>query len=334
MLQRTVDTLRFLASDPVAKVRIGATDHAVIHRQGPAALRYFAPAEAKHTPVFVSMPLINTWTIWDLLPGRSVIGKLVAAGVPVYVLDWGRPGPEDRDRPMSHYVDDVLGRAFDRARRHAAAQHGAQALDAVGYCVGGTFLALHLARHPEAARRVAFVCTPIDFHASGRLARWANPATFPLDAIVDGYGNFPATKMRDSFAWLRPAGTTRKVFSVWERIDQPAFLETWAAIEQWNGDSVDFPGACYREYIRRCYFENAPMTGGWAMAGRPTDLAQAKLPAHVIAAADDHIVPPDAANALARVWGGPVTTQTIRGGHVAISVVDALPDALLAWLAA
>lgn len=332
MLQRATDTLAFLASDPAAKVRLGVTDHAVIHRQGSASLRYFAPAEAKHAPVFISMPLINTWTIWDLRPGRSLVAKLLAGGVPVYLLDWGRFGPEDRDRPMAHYVDGVLGRAFDRARRHAASQHGAEALDAIGYCVGGTFLALHLARHAS-ARRAAFVCTPIDFHASGRLALWAKPDTFPLDAIVDGYGNFPATQMRDAFTWLRPQGTPRKFFSVWERIDQPEFLDTWAAIEKWNTDAVDFPGECYREYIRRCYFDNATMTGGWSMGGAKVDLAAAKMPAHVIAAADDHIVPPVSAHALAQVWGGPVTGETIKGGHVAVSVAEALPTALLRWIA-
>jgi polyhydroxyalkanoate synthase len=332
MLQRNIDTLRFLAKDPVSSVKLGATPHEILHRQGPSALRYFAPAEAKHVPVFVSMPLINTWTIWDLLPGYSTVGKLVEAGVPVYLLDWGRPGPEDKDKPLSDYIDVLLGRAFDRARRHAAAHHGDGTLDAVGYCVGGTFLAAHLARHPEQARRAAFVCTPIDFHQSGRLATWANPDTFPLDAIVDGHGNFPATRMRDSFAWLRPAGITRKWFAVWDRIDQPEFLTMWAAMEKWNGDNVDFPGEAYREYVRKCYFENAMMTGSWTMAGRPVDLSKAKIPALAIAASDDHIVPPAAAFGLERAWGGPVTTKTIKGGHVAVSVTPQLPAALLEWV--
>jgi polyhydroxyalkanoate synthase len=333
LARRTAATAQFLATDPVRSARVGQTPHAVIHRQGKAALRYFAPqGEARTAPVLVSMPLINTWTVWDLLPDRSVVRALTAAGTPVYLLDWGRPGPEDADRPLATYVDGLLSRAFDRAGRHAAARHGAEQLDAIGYCVGGTFLAAHLALHPDHARRMALVCAPIDFHASGRLAAWADPATFPLDTIVDSYGNFPADLMRQSFAWLKPMGQTRKWFGLWERIDDERFTELWAALEQWNGDNVAFPGEAYREYVRRCYFDNALMTGGWVLGGQAVDLGAARLPALALAASDDHICPPAAAHGLAAAWGGPVRTEVIKGGHVGVCVSSRLPRALTAWL--
>lgn len=332
MYTEAIETARFLAADPAATVRIGASPHAVVFRANKSSLLYFAPNEAKHAPVFISMPLINTWTIFDLLPGRSVIEALVGAGVPVYLLDWGRPGPEDRENPLSYYVDTMLGRMLDRASRHA----GVGSLDCIGYCVGGTFLAAHVARNQSGAssrvRRVVFLATPIDFHASGRLSAWAKPESFPLDAIVDGFGNFPRALMKDSFAWLRPAGMMSKWRSLHDRIADPGFRELWSAMERWNGDGVDFPGEAYREYVRACYFDNLLMVGGWSMDGRPVDLAKATMPALVLAAADDHIVPPPAAFALARRWGGPVETATLRGGHVAVCVTKELPRALLDWV--
>ncbi|MFZ5480042.1 MAG: alpha/beta fold hydrolase [Myxococcota bacterium] len=325
---RTTETFRYLSTGPVARAKSGGTPHAVVHRDNKACVRYFAPDAPRHAPVFVSMPLINTWTVFDLAPGRSVIEALIKAGVPLYVLDWGVPGPEDSQRPLADYVDTLLGRAMDRARRHAAVQH----MDALGYCVGGTFLAVHLARNPEVARRAAFLCTPIDFHASGRLARWADPATFPLDSVIDGFGNFPAELMKTSFRWLRPAGQSAKWVGLWERIDDPGFRELWAAMERWNEDAVDFPGEAYREYVRRCYFDNALVRGGWKLAGRPVDLSAVKVPALSIAASEDHIVPPPSAHALASVWGGPVATKTIRGGHVGVCIGKALPDTILEWV--
>lgn len=328
--QRTAGTTAFLAQDPVRRAKTGQTPHRVIFRQNKARVLYFAPAEITRTPVFISMPLINTWTIFDLLPGRSVIETLLAAGAPVYLLDWGRPGPEDQPRRLTEYADTLLGRCIDRSRRHA----GVPQLDAVGYCVGGTFLAIHLARHPDLVRRVAFVATPIDFHASGRLSAWADPETFPLDDIVDGLGNFPPHLMRESFAWLRPSGSTRKYVSLWQRIDQPGFPELWAALERWNGDNVPFPGECYREYVRRCYFDNALMHGDWVLNGTPVDLSQATIPALTLAGDGDHIVPPAAAHALEQVWGGPVETQVVKGGHVGICVGKRMPAALVAWIEA
>jgi polyhydroxyalkanoate synthase len=332
MYREALDTARFLATEPTKAARVGQSPHRIVARDNKASLRYFAPATGpgvpRHPPLFVSMPLINTWTIFDLLPGRSVVEKLVADGVPVYILDWGRPGPEDRDTPLAVYVDRLLGRMIDRACRHA----GVATIDALGYCVGGTFLAMHLARGEPKVRRVAFLCTPIDFHVSGRLATWARPENFPLDAIVDGFGNFPRELMRESFAWLRPAGMVSKWRALHDRIDDPDFRTLWAALEHWNADGVDFPGEAYRAYVRGCYFDNALVRGGWMLDGRPVDLSKATQPAFVLVAAEDHIVSPPAAFALADVWGAPVQTATLRGGHVAVCVTAALPQAILTWI--
>jgi len=333
VIHRAAAVFEFLARDPVRRARLGQTPQAVIHREGAASLRYFAPSEARHRPILISMPLINTWTIWDLLPERSTVGALVEAGIPVYLLDWGKPGPEAACRPLSHFVDDVLGRAFDRARRHAAAQQGAEELDAIGYCVGGTFLAVHLARHPGQARQVALVATPIDFAASGRLAAWADREHFPVDTVVDGFGNFPGELMRTSFQALRPQGQTHKLLALWERCGDPHFERLFAAMERWAGDAVDFPGEAYREYIRRCYFDNALIEGGWVMDGRAVDLSAATIPALAIAARRDHIAPVAATRGLERAWGGPVTTTTLPGGHVGVSLSPALTEALVAWSA-
>ena len=172
MLQRTIDTAAFLKTDPVRTLRTGLTPHTVVFTQGKSALRYFpVPQGVDQTrrPAFISMPLINTWSIWDLLPGRSVIETLTNAGMPVYVIDWGRPGAEDAHRPLSYYLDEVLVRMHKRAERHAAVQQilePGQKMDAIGYCVGGTFLAVAISRNPDRFRKAAFVATPIDFHQS------------------------------------------------------------------------------------------------------------------------------------------------------------------------
>ena len=303
-LSRSARMAAFLATDPARSVRTGQSPHEVVARVGKARVRYFAPEQVEHAPVFVCMPLINTWSIFDLLPERSVVRELVAHGTPVYLLDWGRPGPEDRYVSLLDLIEGVLHRSLERARRHATAHHGTAQLDAIGYCVGGTFLAVYLSRHPTAVQRVAFVATPIDFKASGRLALWASEETFPLDALIDGVGNFPRRLMQTSFQWLKLEGQTGKWRSLHQRFDKPGFKELWAALEQWSADGVDFPGEAYREYVRRCYFDNALMTGSWRLGNTAVDLSRVEADALVLAAAGDHIVPPPSAHALRRVWGG------------------------------
>lgn len=330
MIAAAIEAASWLASDPLSRVESGKTHHAIIHRDHKASVRYFAPAVPQHPPVFCVMPLINTWTVFDLLPNKSVVASLVTEGVPVYILDWGHAGPEDSKQPLAHYVDRVLGRCLDRACRHA----GLQQIDVLGYCVGGTMLAVHLSRHPGRAKRAFFLATPIDFSVAGRLATWANPETFPLDAIVNGFGNFPKAMMQDSFRWLRPTGLPAKYRGLSARIGDPQFRDLWAALERWNGEGVDFPGEAYREYIRNCYFENRLVSGGWMMDGQAVNLSSATIPAVALAASEDHIVPVASAHALATTWGGSVRTATVRGGHVGVCAGRALPEAILEWVRA
>lgn len=336
--ERTLSFGRYLAGRPVQQVKTGQTPHTVIFRQNKAALRYYPPtAEPTRAPVFIVMPLINNWTIWDLLPHRSVVRALQATGAPVYLLDWGVPGPEDAEVTVSDLIDGLLHRSMDRARRHARRQPWAAGradlmLDAIGYCVGGTFLAVYLARHPDAARRAAFVATPIDFYRAGKLADWVKPEHLPLDQLVDGFGNYPGELIKGGFVTLKPTGEFAKFVGLWERVHEPDFRELWAAMEQWNADSIDFPGEAYREYVRACYFENRLLTGGWSLAGRPVELSRAGMPVLAVAATRDHIVPPDAAFALSQVWGGPVETALVEGGHVGMCVGSGLSKVLKAWV--
>lgn len=336
-LRRTLEIAARLAQDPVASAETGLSPHRIGHRQAQTCVRYFPPkagSPARH-PLFVSMPLINTWTVFDLRPGRSVIEELTAAGLPIYLMDWGRPGPEDTDLRFGDIVDDLLPRAMRRSARHARAEGTLDArtpMDALGYCVAGTVLAITLARHRELARRMALLAAPIDFHASGRLATWTSPGTFPVDAIVDGFGNFPRAMMRDSVTLLTSETGGARYKALFDRFDEPGFRALWAAMERGNEDSVDVPGETYAETIHRRCVDNAPVNGGWVLDGAPVDLTAGTLPAAAFGAQRDPICPPAAASGLARAWGGPVETVEIRGGHVGVCLGTSFARALLTWL--
>lgn len=318
--------------------RRAETPHAVIHRQHETSLRYF-PAAVPQTaaPLFFNASLINTWPIFDLLPGRSLIGALTGAGVPVYVMDWGRPGPEAAERPLSQLIDSTLPRALRRATRHAR-QAGLlapdAALDALGYSVGGTFLAMTLARHPGLAARMVMLCAPIDFHASGRFARLADPSWLPLDDLVDGAGNIPGNLMRLSVLMVDPVANVRRLRQLWSAAGDQRAVSDWWLLQQWLFDSVAFPGACYREYLQRCYVENALIDGRWVLGDAPVSLFSGENPALVIAGRSDTICAPAGALALAHCWGGPVTTALLDAGHIDICLGSALPTLLLEWLRA
>lgn len=330
-LTKPAEFTNFVTEFHLDGAKIGTAPHDVIFKQNKSCVRYFEPTERKSEPLFIVMPLINQWGVFDLLPGKSVVRRLVAAGIPVYLLDWGTPKDEDAEVGVSELLDNVMRRAVDRARRHAQQRWETDQLDALGYCVGGVFLSTFCGLYPDTFRKVALLAAPIDFRHAGRLGTWANAESFPVDVIIDNYGNFPAELMAESFTYLKPSTTSAKWKGLWERFEDEGFREMWKAIEEWNGGHVDFWGEAYRSYIHNCYFGNTLMGEGWPVGGRVADLRKVQTPLHVFAADRDHICPPAAAFGIKDVWGGEVECTTLKGGHVGICLSSRLTNALSAW---
>src|SRR5205814_10007658 len=117
----------------------------------------------------------------------SVVRTLTGAGFDVYVLDWKAPGAAGPDLRFADYVDGAL---VDAARTIAGGDP-ARAPLLVGYCMGGTLAVLFAARHPEWARALVLLGTPIRFRASGELARITDRRLFDADLLIDAVGNLP-----------------------------------------------------------------------------------------------------------------------------------------------
>ena len=86
----------------------------------------------------------------------------------------------------------------------------------------------------------------------------------------------------------------------------------------WNSDSTNLPGAMYAYYVRNTYLENNLRTPGkLTMCGMPVDLGRIDMPAYVLAAREDHIVPWRTAYATNRLLGGPTQFVLAASGHIA-----------------
>ena len=69
-------------------------------------------------PVLIVHSLVSRSYILDLRPGNSLVEYLTAAGLDVFMLDWGVPDELDADNDLERYVDWYL----PRARRGRAAR--------------------------------------------------------------------------------------------------------------------------------------------------------------------------------------------------------------------
>jgi len=107
-LQRIEKHLRTFArvtstSYPVAqtpKEAVWTLNKSTLYRYEPVV----PPEKRFPVPLVLVFALMNRPTILDLRPGNSFVEYMVQQGFDVYLLDWGVPGPEDKDLKFDDYV--------------------------------------------------------------------------------------------------------------------------------------------------------------------------------------------------------------------------------------
>ena len=122
---------------------VGATPGKVIFQNELMQLIQYAPSttEVKRRPLVIVPPWINKFYVLDLRPENSFIKWAVDQGHTVFVISWVNP-----DRRLAHkrFEDYMLeGPLAALAAIEAAA--GEREVNVIGYCLGGTLLAVTLA---------------------------------------------------------------------------------------------------------------------------------------------------------------------------------------------
>jgi len=289
--------------------------------------------KAGPVPLLVVPSLINRAYILDLSERTSFLRWLAARGVRPFLVDWGRPGAEERGFSLTDYVAGRLEAALDRV-----IQAGKGPPILVGYCMGG-MLALALAlRRPRDLAGLALLATPWDFHAEqAELARRAALASVTFAPVVETLGELPTDVIQVLFASLDPQMAIRK-FAAFARLDPAGDrAEAFVALEDWLNDGVPLAAAVARECLGSWYGDNTAHEGRWRIAGQPVDPARLTLPSLCVIPDRDRIVPPASALALAAaLQGSTVLNPTL--GHVGMMASSRAErqawTPILAWLRA
>lgn len=283
-------------------------------------------------PILLVPSLINRWYVLDLRPGASLVEALVRAGFDVWCLDWGVPEAEDR------YLDwDSVLRRLGRAARRVQRETAAKSIGLLGYCMGGTLSAIHVAQHPDTIAAFVTLAAPIDFSLGGMLRRMVDPAWFDADAIADA-GNVAPSQMQAGFTALRPTLDLAKLVSSPDLATDSRQRAAFLALDAWASDNIPFPGEAYRRYITEMYQGNELVLGAHRANGRAVSLGAIRCPVMTITASRDQICPGAAATALLKHVGTKDTAiLEVPGGHVGAVVGSkastAMYPKLAEWLA-
>lgn len=301
------------------RVEVGITPKDTVYRENKTRLYNYRKTldRVRPTPVLIVYALINRLYILDLHPDRSFVKHLLDSGLDVFAVDWGEPGPEDRSIPLDHYLDGYLHRMVEKVCEVT----GSPQISLFGYCIGGTMAATYAALHPERIRNLVLLTTPINFDEAGYFRDVVANERFPLDAMVDTWGNIPPWVMQSGFKLLNPLGDAAKVDMFFKKMTDDGFLQNFFAVEKWVNDNVPFPGEAYRKFIQDLYRDNLLYKGEFRINGRTVDPGRIDAAHLSVAADDDDIVPPESAACIKDLISSRDSeVVTLPGGHVGVII--------------
>jgi len=267
--------------------------------------------------VLLVFALINRPDIFDLRPGHSYVEYLLDEGFDVFLIDWGVPGDEDADMGIDSFVCDELAWGIRETLRAS----GQEELSLLGWCIGGTLVAMHAAIEERSpARNLVLLTTPVD--TSGSLyGSWVARDSFDVDLVAEVLPSIPGAGIDWANKLMKPVTNWWTTYrQLWERVlAGDGRREAYQPMARWVADNPPFPGRAYREWITWMYKENRLVRGTVRLRGRRVDLRQIDQNVLVVTAGADHIAPrPGTLPLLDLVASEDVTHLDRPGGHIGL----------------
>ncbi|WP_414470848.1 PHA/PHB synthase family protein [Microvirga sp. M2] len=303
-------------------VNIATTPGKVIFRSDLIELIQYTPTTERvlKRPLLIVPPWINKYYILDLNPEKSFIRWAVAQGLTVFCISWVNPQAQHSEKGFEHYMREGIFAALDAIEQAT----GEKKVTAIGYCVGGTLLAVTMAymaaKRDKRIDSATFFTAQVDFTHAGDLKVFADEEQIrSVEAQMKKRGYLEGSHMANAFNMLRPTDLIwSNVVNVYMKGRAPTAFD----LLYWNSDSTRMPAANHAFYLRNCYLENKLAKGEMELAGVRLDLKKIKVPIFNLAAKEDHIAPARSVFLGSKSFGGPVDFVMAGSGHIA-GVVNA-----------
>ena len=297
---------------------LAITPGAVIFENELIQLIQYTPLTAKvyERPLVIVPPAINKFYVLDLQPDNSFVRYAVAEGHTVFLISWRNVTAEQGHLTWDNYLDLGIMRAIEVVLAVA----GADAVNALGFCVGGTMLgsaaAVLAARGERKIASLTFLTTMLDFSNSGEIGLLIDETSVVAREQSIGQGGLmPGQELAFVFTTLRGNDL------IWPYVvgnylegRQPDAFD----ILYWNADATNLPGPMYCWYVRNTYLENnLHVAGKTTQLATPVDLKTIDVPVYVLASREDHIVPWQTAYRTVGLVSGEARFTLAASGHIA-----------------
>ena len=319
---------------------VAVTPGKVVYRNHLIELIQYTPTTDKvyPEPVLIVPSCIMKYYILDLSPSNSMVRYLVDQGHTVFVVSWRNPDASDRDLKMQDYlrmgVMDAMAAVKERTK--------APRIHSLGYCLGGTFLAIVAAAlgrksrsadgakgaegaAPNKRRRsqdlpdmpelasVTLLAAQTDFSEPGEMGVFIdNDQLKTLRQQMDSTGYFSGRAMAASFQFLNSRDL------VWARSTRRYLLGQEEAdfdMMSWNSDVTRLPARMHSEYLSSMFLNNALAAGQYRVAGETVALMDIHAPMLVVGTTRDHVSPWRSVYKIHLQTDTHVTFVLAAGGH-------------------
>ncbi len=297
---------------------VATTEGAVVFENELFQLIEYKPLTAKvyEKPFLLVPPCINKFYILDLQPENSFIRYAVSQGHRTFVVSWRNPDQSLANKTWDDYINDAAIKAIATVQDIT----GAETINALGFCVGGTILTTALAvlaaRGEKPVASATLLTTLIDFTDTGILDIFIDENMVKFREMQMGQGGLlKGQDLASTFSFLRPNDLVwNYVVGNYLKGETPPPFD----LLYWNSDSTNLPGPFYAWYLRNTYLENNLVKPGNAVVcGKKIDLRKVDIPFYLYGSREDHIVPIGGAYASTQALPGKKRFMMGASGHIA-----------------
>ncbi|HUZ31087.1 MAG TPA: class I poly(R)-hydroxyalkanoic acid synthase [Xanthobacteraceae bacterium] len=296
---------------------LAVTPGKVVYQNEIMQLLQYAPTTPTvlKKPLLIIPPWINKFYVLDLTPEKSFIKWCVDQGITVFCISWVNPDAHLAKKSWEDYIREGPLAAL-AAIKDAT---GEDQVHAIGYCVGGTMMAVALAamaaRQDQRIVSATFFAAQVDFTYAGDLKVFVDEEQVELlEGRMAERGYLEGKSMVTVFNLLRSNDL------IWPYIVNN-YLRGKAPFPfdllYWNSDATRLPAANHSYYLRNCYLDNRLTKGEATVGGTKIDLKAIKIPVYNLATREDHIAPARSVLLGSTFFGGPVKYVMAGSGHIA-----------------
>jgi len=181
-------------------------------------------------------------------------------GLRAYLLQWERPGEDERDFGLADYVDRLILDCLDAVQ----AKTGQTTAVLAGHSLGGTCAALFAALHPERVKGLILLSAPLCFGPEVGLFGPVVAVAPHARILTAELGNIPGSVLNSICLVASPATFGVSRWLGWlESLTNPQTLATHLLVERWTLDEMPLPQCLFEELVELLYREDLLCRGHW-----------------------------------------------------------------------